>query len=1453
MITFILNVSKVFNAFCVFLWRIFIVFKEFGKNIGSFYFKYKTELGALFILFVIGTCITSFETECVEAISIAYECGLYKVLEFLQSALNTLITIPFKFLAPKYNDVAEAVVNSIKEFINDIKMIQDIISIGGFAELYTAFYHELKRLLLIFVTTDSIKIPYVSDILYKIELLFFCVTDLTQSMIVSILTLTIINQDCTVCDLDPGKSCSFSQAVAFSGTTFPEPNCAPLICYDFIGEAATCIADLLNFLTVDVADYAIDNVLGSIACFLNTYFKYPLYLVFGLIDGCISLNGSSIGDFLKKYFEEMIHCSNLFIAGITNGTVTNFWDLVFSYLFEFAAVIVHGFEDLIACEKAPDFLSCLNSWPDGTGSGSCRVDKNGYPLQGLHTCFDINRNCIKIIPIFAPLESAGFLSIVPSLTQFLDLIVCPFVKIQTCFSSDYIQTNCSASSSDCTGNTFVSEGICAFQCVETQAPVFSTIADIVVVFLQVIQSIMCGILEVVDGLKTAFDKVQSGFETVANTFACFGGPCIKHGIAHPLASNCGIGEALSCLIRCFKDVGSCGSGISRSFFTKSENDYILPANIGLESDALNWSLNIWQNHLKSTGLDDTTTCGKTIMSYLPNQIQAYHLGDYSNYWMCMTIFHISKNISEESDQSFDMNKLMDYTTFFEGFRSLQYVASKKRNIDKIRKNLDPFIEDKKFPSFNLSSVSSPIIIGMKNYMEKLKNDSSLNPVLFIANTFTSYFEKTVYYDIAYDFYNQSILLRNEYYPKETPYSLQLVDNNKRFNDQTRDEYFKRDSETLYLYFVNKWMNHYHSNEIIRPNKIAQYRKKRMEKMNGGQTKKKFKSQDDEKIDIKRKNEFVNFNRETIRYPLEITYESIKEQKNFIDRILEKSEMAKRIFERLDERYDIKRRDFYQKLHMGFTLLQTKDVKGFYNWINGTKSYLVDKGFVNKNVFEIEMQNKREIPRGSIPDILMGTFTLPEKRKYGMFLTDPSYTLMTLPNLTKAYYYLDDIRISKENAKERDELLRDFRILNSIITPTDNTNFNTYIYNALDYIFGWIGRDKIATNFVNSIQTYFQNVDIKNYILDNLEKYAGIAINVDLPENVDGTTPYNPFAFPLISTVIFDMLTAPPNGIFPPQIPWPTDYLTAPCNKSYNGNAMLFTYRRSDSCTEENGYDYPFCPHCDYCRPTYSTCNAIGFKDFFDSILYVIMAIPKILVFYFEDGILITTLDLWLPLIVFFVSLIYDYPMTPVYVILVYFILWFLYIFGYTVFTYASIVSVLYILIMQLIPGTIYQLPAVITLMSILSSLQFIDKYIYSLRFAEEIRPIAWAITSITAIDDIITFINFKPLLAKLEVFDIPAGDNIPSVYTFCFFFTFGNIALAGVVLVIVLPFAYLGAMFILNFGLFSQSIRINTLEIINDLKSAILSFFKRLKGSDNQPVSAIIRNEPLLPIEKKEN
>jgi hypothetical protein len=344
-------------------------------------------------------------------------------------------------------------------------------------------------------------------------------------------------------------------------------------------------------------------------------------------------------------------------------------------------------------------------------------------------------------------------------------------------------------------------------------------------------------------------------------------------------------------------------------------------------------------------------------------------------------------------------------------------------------------------------------------------------------------------------------------------------------------------------------------------------------------------------------------------------------------------------ERMINRYDIKYWPSVQKFAMFSHVIRNNDWENLDKVSSGEKGYLVDEGFVSSEKYMKTMESKTFRKRGSILDLVTGQYNPREPNEFGFLLTDPGES--------KHIPSLDDMR-SVWVRQQRQRLMLEKNITNflelnstqrqaiiSFNDPVSDVVFSFIEFCINDVIggifrfFGLPFHNINIVNLINDFLGFFVSDDIPGNVFNNGKTFVKKFFkNCNVPEDFNGTNLYNPVCWPILDETVFHWVHQGNASLIPIQIPWPKELINKQCKNVYNGKPGLFDpWAKSDNCKiDSNSSIRPFCDTstCDYCERSYFSCSSVAILDIFDSFFYLTGVLPPLLDEFFRGGLPIKT-------------------------------------------------------------------------------------------------------------------------------------------------------------------------------------------------------------------------------------
>jgi hypothetical protein len=508
----------------------------------------------------------------------------------------------------------------------------------------------------------------------------------------------------------------------------------------------------------------------------------------------------------------------------------------------------------------------------------------------------------------------------------------------------------------------------------------------------------------------------------------------------------------------------------------------------------------------------------------------------------------------------------------------------------------------------------------------------------------------------------------------------------------------------------------------------------------------------------------------------ITAETKEQSKEKIDQFLNNqwsinnltvvSEKINKIFYVMNKWYNIEYWPSYQTYHLFKNSTLNLNLHNLVIWAQGKKKYLVQEGWVEKPRYDEVMKNISFDCSNPVINYISGTnFLRNETMVMTIFLI--GYDLENL--LPSVSFISAFVRNESMKAQERKQKFKDS-------SSSNTTNFNDYIINILDFFIRLFGSsvDVIKDAIINLIKLVL-NLDYEYFFENTLVRYLIGRATCTWPANVDGTDTYNPLCFPLVFEGIYDWITPIPNFFFRIQIPWPKEMIEVDCVKIYNGKQNFWEFQFSDDCGIIA--DLPFCPGCDYCPRTYKSCENRNFRDFLDSILFILAWIPWWLNILYFGGVTFLNVQIYAFPVVFILVLL----ASPVYLFVViplfYIILWLLA--GlFPAFQTGFIVITLIVLIQLLFPSFFFNLQ-ILGLLLLAVLLSWVPSLFVEYSYLTE-SPVNWiqSLTSFMLKTPLFMWIPGLQIIRDRTDDFIYYNNDVPTVDVVCFFFTMSNMGMA---------------------------------------------------------------------------
>lgn len=556
-------------------------------------------------------------------------------------------------------------------------------------------------------------------------------------------------------------------------------------------------------------------------------------------------------------------------------------------------------------------------------------------------------------------------------------------------------------------------------------------------------------------------------------------------------------------------------------------------------------------------------------------------------------------------------------------------------------------------------------------------------------------------------------------------------------------------------------------------------------------------------------------------------EYIEEKNRQVNETIEKiknyTNSSRKVVELLYDRYAIDKNPWYKRLHILSYLIASNDTNKFYKfskWMRGDLNYNITTGFVEIDSNSINDVNQDLIERdyydsirGPIYDAITFTSISSSNFKPKSFyifmneipegdLANPSYFESLFQNMSRSVNGILNKQGHIEPNSNRMKILAD---------NSDGVDFNLEFFKIIDYVVSLFSKESVtytADKYLHIIE-YWLEWDIERFFKNVTNDFVEKAHVCHVPAQLNGTELWGPACIPFSDQTVMNWIRRvdDPSSFIYMQIPWPHDIIKQNCTNEFNGNSDLFEFEFSNNCDNNDGFERPECPYCDWCPKEYYTCKEKGFSDFIDNSIYILAALP----FYINSitqpnsGISIFTLRYiilgisTIPIIFFILPALATIPLGLV-------ITWLLYLFfGYSI-PFGFLISVLFIILAILLPSALSFLPTVtagVVVIIIAWGLSyFVTIPALTISIPREIYK------GIVILDEFLRKwwinINFAPLENRLLRFDYTGLADIPTVDKFCFGWTAGNLALFYLIAVFAKPLFTLASGIVMSIGLVLQ-------------------------------------------------
>ena len=1428
---------------------------------GQLAYNQRNTIIILIGLFFIGQGAILEQENIMIGVDYVWECGGYKAYQITFSLLFPIRLGWETFILP-YNDIVLYLRECFAILVNELEMTitfsTSIVNqiVGIVQSLFNLVIHILRTP----VDVPSTFIVFFTEgynIIYKpiedtLIIIFQIVLDLIR--------LTPYSEDCDFCrfatSITP-RTCIINTFAA-PGVTI---NCNA--CHDYNQGAFLAIASFattfLNATGLENVSVIVNNLAVDTACIVSLI-KRPLWVVIGLIDGLINPGTClSFGDILPQLLlwgQDMLDCFNSLIETISNGAVSDFFQFIAGIILNFITIIIDGVRGFSTCINSTEQKNCQGRYPNRVPPGPpsivpgvCRYPSGGtLPDNGLFICNLILNECLSAFEFFEPSLQGdpSFFNVAGNITRIIDSVVCPVALLISCFNQPFVR----ASADSCNGvsgciNYFVAGFTCAGQAVPPLSGLFNGLAI-------AIRDVRDAILAAISFLRNQFDLIVT---RIVGAFRCFGDLCVQQGFSSDgftvnFASDdlCDVTEAIECMVFCFSDPSSCRSTQRSNLMKRNDRLEILRDDIMYDIHKIidNKTMDInekphkaWCTLIGHFKIPENTVCGRIFRKYNINSIKnATNDYDITIFWGCLYLQSIGAVLFERGVIN-NIGLATDLTKLDNTFYHLKDISNSMQQ--EHMENSRPPFEETNFPNFtqitlmndepyyfynNQSNIIDNNII-MENFQQNMNiyNDSL---VYFKNNYYMKKVDLNYYHERTQTFMNKVMFLSKNFKGKG-----EIMRNKEKLTELTSN-YVNYARDIIYYYRLNHYRNRF---QRVAP----RYR---------------------ERLGIKITNleeELYGTELNPIELP-EITFKTLTEQSKKSNELIS---LGKEFYEKISYHFNMtkfqyitgalirtggriiglneKNRithllDMFKNFY--YSEERDKSLKNLTQWINGKKSYLMNKGFTTNEEYE-RFFNESEL---EYIHEMNSNFVVFQRRplNYSFLMIEINYKdlFQSIPNISPM---LEEMRIKRE--------IRRKEINESIILGEKNYKYvqdsNAFDYNDffLQFIQDILGLFiQAIQDFVNSLTNLLDSISMINlnsFFLNQGSTFVQNLLTCQFPAMINNSLIYNAICLPVVPERIFDFFVI--QNLALPQVPFPPEIIdnsTGTCINIYNGVFNPFwEFQFSDNCNLPG--IRPFCGSCDYCQRDFFQCRNLGFNDGLSGIFYFLGALPAAYNGFFASPISLTPFSNTIVGLITMLLFILEVPMyfflTPFLGIPVAFLinsiasallfipfyLLSLFISGFTI---SQLIFGLFIIVFLIAPSIITSLP-------ILSVIVFFIG-IFNILYLSGVFPF-WSFSINQIIIDVFNIIvkipilnllpNLNAIIARANRFNYPLMGPIPFVDNFCWFWTFGNTALGVISIPVWLYVINLGATVLLSTLNLIFSILLALFTLINSTNIRILS------------------------------
>jgi hypothetical protein len=1140
----------IFLALFIFFWRAGVNLKETLASSFSTVSNNIILYTIAFMLLFAGYGVKVSQTEIMYGLDNFYECGVFPAEQIIW-IFSSLVRNAWIQVIPRVNDYIAYMRSCFSDLRDGLQMVLEldldglILSKGATTlQFITDLYDIISDFLITAwqwtISIPSLEIRFLTVSWTSVLNILTCYTDQISQLIRTAFRGTIFSESCQYCSFkDQYHYNCFLTDFAFPGVVI---DCNKT-CHDFFCGYTDCQFNFVKNITYLISNgdqfNDVFDALATSVCCMTRLLDRPFYIVVGVASGCIPFE--EIGPIVKDWVKETYTCLSSIIVTFTGDKISDFFDYFTNNLLEQIGEVIKAFTALNDCGNLPAVTNCFSSW----NLGNCGTFDNVCPSIsniecGFGQCFFLYDNCLATSSV---------------IWQILN----PFFRVWECFQCVLNQVICSTAGTvqemiDCTHNT-------------------------------------------PDCHDVNVTNFFNCFENIINVIGCMGSVGDKN-LDNPSFQHFRYYKNLTTTINLndFKNqtiLPNFFMIFKKKFEFITEKIELLSIKLDLDIDDEDKTTNelIKYYHCLKKGLSD-------------KDVECVRACD-SNYYSCFKEFNNFKQGRAISDELYSKIIEMAVDTCDTDFNEITTLEEYKCifNITEKMK-----YSTKEFDSKILVKKNSNHIVQINTFLQNVDSMDTFLPKLY--NSIKENVKDTEGFKLFSDLVEDFEKIDNE----KDNISLSLIS----YDDDLKQKFFSNNYEDKKVLKIMRFINftqeaisltdkiEYQSvlgtygkhNYIYHMNTIKKFKENARKNLNWNNLSKRFKKNTQKNslmlIDGTYQNEGQSSSN-SVKDDMNKWTE--KFYKNYND---SKFSKYKRLIIRLNEKiknlHVVKRNSFYQLLHATYYTIQNDSYSNLSDWVTGKNYYIPEEGFVNKTTYEKFMEDFNPLN----PGVFQPTLNLALRNESvnigifisGVILSNISFLSTTLndkstfqkfKDIILFHIYNESLNLQKFKESEKET---GFTFESLILYPTSDIgrlpnggdpalfNFDSWFF--IDYI------GAIANKLFKASKTflfdyiikgidYLENLDWKEDVLTPFLDWTLNITSCTWPDNLNGTTPFNPFCLPLVFEAATDFLVPLPSTFLPTQIPWPKEFIDedGECVNTYIGNSnFIFTFKLSNNCQQQ---------------------------------------------------------------------------------------------------------------------------------------------------------------------------------------------------------------------------------------------------------------------------------------------